>query len=132
MKNINIRIFPNEEYNQECESIIDKSSLLLKDKKDEAYLKNPNITPDELEKIRIRPFGSNSKFMLPEGLAPNQDYTWNFWVGKDDNGKLYFTLQSKKAFVKDGSYTPNNKNNQQNQTVAQKMQQSEGFIDDVL
>jgi len=117
MKNVNIRIFPNEDYSIQCEAITDKAKELLQEKKDEAYSKNPNITPEELEKIRIRPFGSNSKFALREDLFAGQDYTWNFWVGQDDEGKLILTLQIKKAFVKEGGFKP------KSPTIADKMTQ---------
>ena len=96
---VNIRIFPDKDYEEQNNAVLEKANELLKAKKEQAYTDNPNISAEQLEKIRIRPFASNGKFALREDLLAGRDYTWNFWVGRDDNGNLIFTLQ-----VKDSTY----------------------------
>ena len=95
----NIKLFPNVDYQDECNSIVDRAKKLLMEKKDKAYTDNPNITPEEIDRIRIKPFASNGKFSINETIEKGKEYTWNVWISVDKQGKLNMSVEIKDVWV---------------------------------
>ena len=95
----NIKLFPNVDYQDECNSIVDRARKLLMEKKDKAYTDNPNITPEEIVRIRIKPFASNGKFSINETIEKGKEYTWNVWISVDKQGKLNMSVEVKDVWV---------------------------------